>query len=187
MTKLKPREQGDLGELSAMEWLASKGAHIYVPVGHSPDVDLIAEIDGVILRIEVKTTTHQRGDRWGVLISTRGGNQSWTGVVKYFDKARCDFLFVQVGDGRRWFIPTGAIDGRSGLMLGGPKYAQYEIERGRPLERTSSEPGLKSPGSPGEYPSGQRGGAVNAVAQSFRGSNPLSPILLVSAGQANQL
>ena len=33
MTKLKPREQGDMGELSAMEWLASKGAHIYVPVG----------------------------------------------------------------------------------------------------------------------------------------------------------
>ena len=26
MTKLKPREQGDIGELSAMEWLASKGA-----------------------------------------------------------------------------------------------------------------------------------------------------------------
>jgi hypothetical protein len=36
MTKLKPREQGDIGELSAMEWLASKGAHIYVPVSTSP-------------------------------------------------------------------------------------------------------------------------------------------------------
>jgi hypothetical protein len=33
----KPREQGDLGELSAMEWLASQGAHIYLPLGHSPD------------------------------------------------------------------------------------------------------------------------------------------------------
>jgi Holliday junction resolvase-like predicted endonuclease len=99
MTKLKPREQGDIGELSAMEWLASKGAHIYVPVGHSPDVDLIAEIAGVVLRIEVKTTTHRRDDRWGVLISTRGGNQSWTGVAKYFDRSRCDYLFVHVGDG----------------------------------------------------------------------------------------
>lgn len=176
MTRLKPREQGDIGELSAMEWLAGKGAHIYVPVGHSPDVDLVAEIEGVVLRIEVKTATHRRGDRWSVLISTRGGNQSWTGLVKYFDRGRCDYLFVHVGDGRRWFIPTGAIDGRSGMMLGGPKYAQFEIEPGRPLQRTFSEPGLKSPGSPGEYPSGQRGGAVNAVAQSFGGSNPPSPI-----------
>lgn len=176
MTKLKPREQGDIGELSAMEWLASKGAHIYVPVGHSPDVDLIAEIEGVVLRVEVKTTTHRRNDRWSVLISTRGGNQSWTGLVKYFDRSRCDYLFVHVGDGRRWFIPTGALDGRSGLMLGGPKYAQFEVEPGRRLERASVQPVLESARSPGEYPSGQRGGAVNAVAQSFGGSNPPSPI-----------
>jgi hypothetical protein len=37
------RVQGDLGELSAMEWLASKGALVWIPVGHSPDVDLLAE------------------------------------------------------------------------------------------------------------------------------------------------
>jgi hypothetical protein len=159
-----------------MEWLASKGAHIYVPVGHSPDVDLIAAIDGVLLRVEVKTSTHRRGDRWSVLISTRGGNQSWTGLVKYFDQSRCDFLFVHVGDGRRWFIPTGALDCRSGLMLGGPKYADFEIERGRPLNRDSDVPRLKSPCAPGEYRSGQPGGAVNAVAYAFGGSNPPSPI-----------
>jgi PD-(D/E)XK endonuclease len=177
MTKLKPREQGDIGELSAMEWLASKGAHIYVPVGHSPDVDLVAQIDGVVLRVEVKTSTHRRDDdRWSVVISTRGGNQSWTGLVKYFDSGRCDYLFVHVGDGRRWFIPTGALGCTSGLTLGGPKYAEFEIERGRPLRRSSSEPGLKSPRSPGEYGSGQTGGAVNAMAQSFGGSNPPSPI-----------
>jgi Holliday junction resolvase-like predicted endonuclease len=52
-----PRKQGDLGELSAMEWLASQGACIYTPQGHSPDIDLIAELDGTLLRIEVKTST----------------------------------------------------------------------------------------------------------------------------------
>jgi hypothetical protein len=41
-----------------MEWLASKGAHIYVPVGHTPDVDLVAEINGQLLRVEVKTSTN---------------------------------------------------------------------------------------------------------------------------------
>jgi hypothetical protein len=81
-----------------MDWLASKGAHIYVPVGHSPDVDLVAGIDGVLLRVEVKTSAHRRSNRWSVVISTRGGNQSWTGLVKYFDRYRCDYLFVHVGD-----------------------------------------------------------------------------------------
>jgi hypothetical protein len=158
-----------------MEWLASRGAHIYVPVGHSPDVDLIAEIDGEVVRVEVKTCTHRRNNRWSVLISTRGGNQSWTGLVKYFDQNRCDYLFVHVGDGRRWLIPTGALDCKSGLMLGGPKYSGYEIERGQPLTALREKPGLNSRG-PGEYGSGQTGGAVNAMAQSFGGSNPPSPI-----------
>ncbi len=63
-----------------MEWLASKEAHIYVPVGHSPDIDVIAEIEGVVLRIEVKTATHTKSmGKWQVHLSTRGGNQSWSG------------------------------------------------------------------------------------------------------------
>jgi PD-(D/E)XK nuclease superfamily protein len=177
MTKLKPREHGDIGELSAMEWLASKGAHIYVPVGHSPDVDLIAEIDGIALRVEVKTGTYKCSEeRWNVSLSTKGGNQSWNRVTKYFDPARCDFLFVHVGDGRRWFIPSGAIDGRTALVLGGPKYADYEVEVGRPLAAIVEAARLNSGTEPGEYRSGQTGCAVNAVALSFGGSNPPSPI-----------
>jgi Holliday junction resolvase-like predicted endonuclease len=139
--RLKPRDQGDIGELSAMEWLASKGARIYVPVGHSPDVDVIADIGGRLLRVEVKTSTHQnqRGT-WAVVISTRGGNQSWTGLVKYFEPNRCDFLFVHVGDGRRWFIPSGELSCRAGLTLGGTKYSEFEIEAGRPLSGEQAVP-----------------------------------------------
>lgn len=118
-----------------MEWLAGQGAQIYVPVGHSPDVDLVALLDGRLLRVEVKTGTCRTRGRWSVRISTMGGNQSWNGIVKYFDPNRCDYLFVHVGDGRRWFIPTAALRCRSGLTLGGPRYAEFEIEPGRPLRR----------------------------------------------------
>jgi hypothetical protein len=177
MTTLKPREQGDIGELSAMEWLAGRGAHIYVPVGHSPDIDLIAEIDGRVLRVEVKTSTQRRANgHWAVTIATRGGNQSWSGLVKRFERDRCDYLFAHVGDGRRWFIPSAALDCNSSLILGGPKYMEYEVESGRPLRGGPAEPGLQSGHPPGEYRSGQTGCAVNAVALSFGGSNPPSPM-----------
>lgn len=146
-----------------MEWLANQGAHIFIPVGHSPNVDLIADIGDRLLRVEVKTTTCFRRGRWAVLISTRGGNQSWTGLVKYFDPDRCDYLFVHVGDGRRWFIPTRRLESRAGLNLGGQKYSEFEIEPGRPLAPKQAPPVLESK-TPGEYPSGQRGGAVNAMA-----------------------
>ena len=132
------RRQGDLGEASAIEWLTSKGALVFFPLGHSPDVDLIAELDGRLLRVQVKTTTYQTRTsktrvRWNALIATNGGNQSWSGLTKLFDPNAVDYLFVLVGDGRRWFIPAGAVEATRCLSLGGVKYSECEIEPGKPI------------------------------------------------------
>jgi PD-(D/E)XK endonuclease len=128
-------EQGDLGEVSAMEWLAGSGARVSLPVGHSPDYDLIADLGGRLLKVQVKTSTYFRNGRWVIAVCTRGGNQSWSGLVKRMDSSRCDYLFVHVADGRRWFIPADRIGGGNGILIGGPKYADYEVDRGRPLAR----------------------------------------------------
>jgi hypothetical protein len=42
-----------------------------------------------------------------------------------------------VGAGRRWFIPTEALEASTGLEVGGPKYAEYEIESAEPLKSRS--------------------------------------------------
>jgi Holliday junction resolvase-like predicted endonuclease len=133
MDRISPRRQGDLGELSAMEWLASRGHAVFYPIGHSPDIDLIADDGQTLQRVQVKTTTQRRSNRWEVTLCTRGGNRSWSGLVKRFNASRCDSLFVLVADGRRWFVPATSVAAASKLILGGPKYAGYEIERGRPL------------------------------------------------------
>ncbi len=116
-----------------MEWLGSRGLPVYLPVGHSPDCDLVTEIDGRLAGVQVKTSTFQRNGRFEVELTTHGGNRSWSGVVKRFSRDRCDWLFVLVGDGRCWFIPSDAVDGTRKIALGGPKYAAYEVEPGRPL------------------------------------------------------
>jgi PD-(D/E)XK nuclease superfamily protein len=143
-TGFHPRRQGDLGELSAMEWIASKGAAVYVPVGHSPDVDFVADLDGRLLRVQVKTCGCVYAGRWQVAVCTRGGNRSWNGVVKHFSSERADFLFVHVADGRRWFIPASEVGGGTSIHLGGPKYAAYEVEPGRPFAATSDATPLHS-------------------------------------------
>jgi hypothetical protein len=127
------RRQGDLGEFSAIEWLGTRGYPVWFPLGHSPDIDLVTRIGGRLVGVQVKTTTCLYKGRYSVTLSTRGGNQSWSGLVKRFSSDRCDWLFVLVGDGRRWFIPADVVGGGSGLLLGGPKYAAYEVESGRPL------------------------------------------------------
>jgi hypothetical protein len=130
---LTPRQQGDLGEASAIEWLGYQGASVAVPFGHSPNWDLMAELDGRAIRVQVKTSGCREGDRWAIQLATRGGNQSWSGVSKLLEPSGFDYLFVLVADGRRWFMPSSALGGRSGIRLGGPKYSEYEVERGRPF------------------------------------------------------
>jgi hypothetical protein len=103
------------------------------PVGHSPDWDLVVEWHESLYRVQVKTTTYQRNGRWIAAICTRGGNQSWNGLVKRFSAGRCDLLFVHASDGRRWCLPAESVEGGNAIVLGGPKYAQWEVERGDPL------------------------------------------------------
>ena len=130
--KINRRQQGDLGEASAVEWLTSAGATVLIPFGHSPDYDLVAEVEGRLLRIQVKTSTFVEYTpnghaRTQVQLATNGGNQSWSGVAKKFDPSRYDLLFALTGDGRRWLIPSDQIDAETAINLGGPKYSEFEI------------------------------------------------------------
>jgi PD-(D/E)XK endonuclease len=129
-----PRRQGDAGELSAMTWLTLAGALVSKPLFENSDYDLIADFGARLVRVQVKTSTCWVKNRFVVALCTRGGNQSWNGIVKHLDATRCDCVFVHVGDGRRWYIPATALGGGSSIRLGGPRYAEYEVEPGEPLQ-----------------------------------------------------
>lgn len=92
--------------------------------------------------MQVKTCRYFVNGRWQVTLCTRGGNQSWSGRVKTLDPSTYDYLFVCVADGRRWFIPARRLGGGSGLMLGGPKYELYEVERGSAMPEIAAPPSV---------------------------------------------
>ena len=117
-----------------MSWLVEQGAKVFIPIGHSPDYDLIADFGDRLVRVQVKTSRRLTPHgRFQVMLETKGGNQSWNGVVRRFDRSRYDSLFVLVADGRRWFIPSDRIEGTSGICLGGTKYGEFEVASGRPF------------------------------------------------------
>jgi hypothetical protein len=139
-----PRRQGDFGELSALEWLTAAGACVFIPLFSHPDYDVIADYAGRLVRVQVKTSGQWQRNRFIVSLCTRGGNQSWNGIVKRMDASRCDQLFIHVADGRRWYIPAAELGGTTSICLGGPKYAEFEVEPGRPLPaREPAEPILR--------------------------------------------
>jgi hypothetical protein len=136
------KRQGDAGELSAINWLVGAGARVYLPLFTDPDCDVVADWGDRIHRVQVKTSTCFRDGRFIVALCTRGGNQSWNGIVKRLDATRCERVFVHVGDGRRWYIPAAALGGGSGIAVGGPKYSEYEVEPGEPLQARRSPASL---------------------------------------------
>src|SRR5439155_17044542 len=165
------------------------GANVLIPLGHSPDYDLVAEIDSRLLRIQVKTSTYLETrpngqTRYQVQLATNGGNQSWSGVAKRFDPSRFDYLFVLAGDGGRWFIPAMAIEATTNVTLGGTKYSEYRIEPGLAIQRIVYGNGAPLESNPveGEYRSGQTGRPVKSLTMpsEVRILPPPSP---VSVGQ----
>ena len=73
-----------------MQWLTDAGAYVFVPLFSHPDYDLVADFPGRLVRVQVKTSGQWHRDPFIVSLCTRGGNQSWNGVVKRMDASRCD-------------------------------------------------------------------------------------------------
>ena len=127
------RQQGDLGEASAIEWFTRAGAVVSTPLGHSPDYDLIVDLGAGPLRVQAKTSTQicitpNGHERYPVALATNGGNQSWNHETKIFESSRTDLVFVVVAAGRRWLIPSVEIDAERQIQLGGSRYSEFEIE-----------------------------------------------------------
>jgi hypothetical protein len=170
--RINRSQQGDIGEASAIEWLTRMGAVVLAPIGHSPDFDLVAYVNGWLLRIQVKTSTQQLTTLEGhkrsvVALVTSGGNQSWNGSRKKADPSRFDYLFALTVEGRRWFIPSTMLEAGTSVTLGGPKYSEFEIEPGGSIEDLvyDVDPSIESRAASGEYPSGQRMAPVKRPAQ----------------------
>ena len=131
-----PRGQGERGEKLAAAWFIEQGAVVLFPALHTlRDYDFAVDWEdgSPPQRIQVKTATFFRNERWEVLVCTRGGNQSWSGIAKLLDSSKYEYLFVVVADGRRWLIPSREVGGVQAIRLGGPKYAEWELEPGQPL------------------------------------------------------
>ena len=117
-----PRRQGDAGELSAIKWLFSAGAEVYVPLFTGPDVDLIADFGDRVDRVQVKTSTCWVNNRFVVTHVHAGWQQE-------LERARQATRAVAVRLGVRRTSATDAagtylrhaLGGGRSIRVGGPE------------------------------------------------------------------
>ena len=98
--------QGILGELTAQLVLTYLGYEVAIPTGIHLPYDLLAELDGQLYKVQVKTTNRIVGGtteapRYEVFIATSGGNTR-KNSVKAFDPSLIDIIFELSGDGSCW-------------------------------------------------------------------------------------
>ena len=124
------KKQGDVGVGMAIGWCVSMGWTVSVPLTDSQEYDLVAEINGILQKIQVKTTRYKtKYGFYNINISVKGGNRTSIGTIKHFDNSKVDFLFVIVGDGRMYFIPSKEVLA-TGCLTIGRKYDKCEVKFG---------------------------------------------------------
>ena len=120
--------QGNLGLGKAIEYFTSHNMMVAIPLNDTQKYDLIAEIDGKLSRISVKTSrySHTNGLSYEVRLCNTGGS-SGVGKRRNFNNASCDFVFVLTGNDKIYLIPSLDISVINSITVG-TKYTEYEVK-----------------------------------------------------------
>ena len=120
--------QGNLGLGKAIEYFTSHNMMIAIPLNDTQKYDLIAEIDGKLSRISVKTSrySHTNGLSYEVRLCNTGGS-SGVGKRRNFDNTSCDFVFILTGNDKIYLIPSLDISAINSITVG-TKYTEYEVK-----------------------------------------------------------
>ena len=111
---INSNRRGNIGMGYAIAKLTELGYNISIPVTDSQDYDLIADLEGVLLKVQVKTTSYKdkKSEYYMVALRTKTYNK-----LKSFTDSDCDLLFVLTESGQMYLIPKNEIKVRNGLTL----------------------------------------------------------------------
>ena len=120
--------QGNIGLGKAIEYFTSKCISISLPLNDTQPYDLIADFNGSLQRIQVKTTrfTETQGKSYAVQLRNCGGNRTGKARAVPFDNTSCDYLFVYTAANKMYLIPSKNIDATNSITVG-IKYTEYEV------------------------------------------------------------
>lgn len=119
--------QGNLGLGKAIEYFTSHSIPIAIPLNDTQKYDLIADFNGKLQRISVKTSrATENGKSFSVQLRNTGGS-SGNNKVRPFDNKSCDYLFIYTINEEYYLIPSKEVTAINSIKVG-PKYYDYLVE-----------------------------------------------------------
>ena len=120
-----PKKQGDIGEAMAIYQLTKAGYTVSIPICDSAKYDLIVELGGVMLRVQVKTSRYRiKSGNYEFNLATSFSNTARTTRVNR-EKEDYDALFCAGCSGDFWFVPEASISSKKSVVMG-TKYTAFK-------------------------------------------------------------
>ena len=118
--------QGNMGFGKAIEYFTSHGVTVALPLNDTQKYDLIADFNGGLQRVSVKTGRYSRnnGETYEIMLKNSGG--TGRGQVRLFDKNSCDYVFIYTANEDLYLIPSESIEGVNTITVG-RKYTEYIV------------------------------------------------------------
>jgi hypothetical protein len=123
------KKQGDAGLGQAIAYFTMKGYDVALPLTDSADWDMIVEIDGLLKRVQVKTSTSFNAQNTMKFeAAVRGGNKSSSNhSSKKIEQQQWDLIFLcHLVTGKQALIPKEKLETSNQINLG-KKYEEYLI------------------------------------------------------------
>lgn len=109
-----PVIQGRLGLVNAIRDLTHLGYVVSVPLIDNQDYDLIVDIDGILNKVSVKSSSVFTEDKVLVQIKKVRPNTQNNKITR-FDSSLVDYMYIYSLNNKSWFIPTSEI--KTGCMI----------------------------------------------------------------------
>ena len=109
------KDRGNAGLSCAIAYFGMNGYTVSIPLNDTQDYDLVVDKNGLLQRVQVKSTGVQRNGSYQVSLKSCGGTKGKP--YKTVIHSEADLLFVLCGDGSMFLIPVSKLNQCSTLSL----------------------------------------------------------------------
>jgi hypothetical protein len=133
---LTSKQKGNLTELQCLAAFCSAGCGVSIPYGDNSKYDFIADFDGILLKIQVKTSSEKTEGVIG--FSCRSTHVNCKGVINERYSAKDIDFFATIWQGKCYLVPVSECSTEKTLRFVPPKNGQtkgitfatdYELEK----------------------------------------------------------